>query len=264
MNGTPQQAILADLARRFDDARLDEDYKSKARLLVMMLAQCHDERGDIPEHFHQPLRERMNELLADVPRIENLLHLQKVAAAIKLVEGAIPDPRMGTAFKSELPAAEQEEIRTKYPRKELKPAVEERPELNGQACLPAETQDGEPPEDVEESPEVTGQEWLSESGCWEPPGAPVEAPNCYRSQEWFDAQPGGSHSNGNPGPARPISSTPSRLVPGSERWILEQKKTSNPAPCPPIKKKAPKKPSESSKRPIDVVMAYRPRRQYRR
>jgi hypothetical protein len=260
---TAQEKILADLDRRWTESLLDERHRERAKLLVMMLRQLKDSDGEVPAHHRSTLQARMDSLVGDLPRM-TLGEADKCIQAIKLVGDSLPDPSLGTAFHKRVEESELEEIRVKHPVMRLKPAVEERLELNGQACLPAETQDGEPPEDVEESPEVTDQEWLSESGCWEPPGAPVEAPNCYRSQEWFDAQPGGSHSNGNPGPARPISSAPSRLVPGSERWILEQKKTSNPAPCPPIKKKAPKKPSESSKRPIDVVMAYRPRRQYRR
>jgi hypothetical protein len=120
---TAQEKILEELNRRWLDATLDEDFRSKARLLVMMLSAVMDVRGEVPEQHWEYLRTRVEELTRDLPRIDSLLVLQKAAAAIKLVSDSLPDPSAGTGFHKRLAEEEIAAIRLKHPPLKLRPAA---------------------------------------------------------------------------------------------------------------------------------------------
>jgi hypothetical protein len=123
VDSTAREKILEELNRRWIDALLDEDYRARARLLVMMLSAVVDDRGEVPEHQRKDLRTKMEELTADLPRIESLLAVQKAAAAIKLVGDSLPDPVAGLGLKTELALVEVEQIRIRYPSLNLKPSL---------------------------------------------------------------------------------------------------------------------------------------------
>jgi hypothetical protein len=173
MDSTTQQKILEDLDRRWTDALLEEKHRERARILVLMLRQVMDGRGEIPEHHRALLRDKMNSLAKDLHRM-TLLEASKSMEAIKLVGDSLPDPLSGRGFHEPLADTELVEIRAKHPPVDLRPAppVLNEKGLNGdEDGTPAES-----PELPEEDVAIPEPVTVTQEGRWRSPYNPMMGP----------------------------------------------------------------------------------------